>query len=167
MNAHGSISSLDPAMALVNPRLSGWSCWHYGWLTALRPSPTAPPPPASFAVGKQPTAGRDQLLVTPFGHARGDRGIQQLQKRLWVSFQPGLVCRAEFDELFRRIAIAAARVSALIRVASRGVGNGKWEARLIRFLNGEGLATGAVARQHLAKDPKRWRPRLDSVQSAE
>jgi hypothetical protein len=35
-----------------------------------------------------------------------------------------------------------------------------WEARLIQFLNGEGLATGAVEGQRLAKDPKRWRPRL-------
>jgi hypothetical protein len=38
-------------------------------------------------------------------------------------------------ELCRRIAVATACVSALARFVSAGVGNGKGEARVIRFLN--------------------------------
>jgi hypothetical protein len=39
-------------------------------------------------------------------------------------------------------------------------GNGTGDARLIQFLNGERLATGAVARQRFAKDPKPRRLRF-------
>jgi hypothetical protein len=40
------------------------------------------------------------------------------------------------------------------------VPNGTGDAKLIRFLNGERLAAGAVARQRFAKDPKPWRFRF-------